>query len=128
MTPPPDEMRLFECETCGGIGIGHNRPECCGAPMAAADTAETTVSEPSLGSLLQTVFEMSGTELDVCLCVMEGGELTVTELSEQIGYDRSVVARHLNHLADLGVVEKCRCIRPEGGHAHVYTLQSPEVV
>jgi len=128
MTPSADETRLFECETCGGVGIGHNRPECCGAPMAAADTAETAVSEPSLETLLQTVFEMSGTELDVCLCVMEGGELTVTALADQIGYDRSVVARHLNHLADLGVIEKRRRIRPEGGHVYVYTPQPPEVV
>jgi predicted transcriptional regulator len=128
MTPPADETRLFECDTCGGVGIGHNRPNCCDGPMAAVETTETAVSEPSLETLLQTVFDMSGTELDVCLCVMEGGELTVTELAEQIGYDRSVVARHLNHLADLGVVEKRRRIRPEGGHVYVYTPQPPDVV
>lgn len=128
MTNTADGTRLFECETCGGVGIGHNRPECCDGPMVEADTTETAVNEPSLETLLQTVFDMSGTELDVCLCVMEGGELTVTELSEQIGYDRSVVARHLNHLADLGVVEKHRRIRPEGGHVYVYTPQPPEMV
>jgi len=128
MTPPADETRLFECDTCGGVGIGHNRPHCCEAPMAAVETTDTAVEEPHLETLLQTVFDMSGTELDVCLCVMEGGELTVTELAEQIGYDRSVVARHLNHLADLGVVEKRRRIRPEGGHVYVYTPQPPEIV
>ncbi|MFU1782807.1 helix-turn-helix domain-containing protein [Haloarcula japonica] len=128
MTPAADETRLFECETCGGVGIGHNRPTCCGDSMTGVGTTETAVSKPSLETLLQTVFDMSGTELDVCLCVMEGGELTVTTLAEQIGYDRSVVARHLNHLADLGVVEKRRRIRPEGGHVYVYTPQPPEVV
>jgi len=128
MTPPADETRLFECATCGGIGIGENRPECCGQPMAATEATDAAVSEPSLETLLQTVFEMSGTELDVCLCVMEGGELTVAALAEQIGYDRSVVARHLNHLAAFGVVEKRRRIRPEGGHVYVYTPQPPEVV
>jgi len=128
MTPPADEPQLFECETCGGIGIGDNRPKCCGEPMTATETGETAVSEPSLETLLQTVFEMSGTELDVCLCVMEGGELTVAALAEQIGYDRSVVARHLNHLAEFGVVEKRRRIRTEGGHVYVYTPQPAEVV
>ncbi|EMA22506.1 helix-turn-helix domain-containing protein [Haloarcula argentinensis] len=128
MTPPADGPQLFECETCGGIGIGDNHPECCSEPMTGTEIEETAVSEPSLETLLKTVFEMSGTELDVCLCVMEGGELTVAALAEQIGYDRSVVARHLNHLADLGVVEKRRRIRPAGGHVYVYTPQPPEVV
>jgi predicted transcriptional regulator len=128
MTPPADEPRLFECATCGGVGIGDNRPECCGGPMDAVETGDAAVDEPSLETLLRTVFDMSGTELDVCLCVMEGGELTVAELAEQIGYDRSVVARHLNHLADFGVVEKRRRIRPAGGHVYVYTPQPPEVV
>ena len=128
MTSPADGPRLFECVTCGGVGIGDNRPECCDGPMAAVETAGAAVDEPSLETLLRTVFDMSGTELDVCLCVMEGGELTVAELAEQIGYDRSVVERHLNHLADLGVVEKRRRIRPEGGHVYIYTPQPPEVV
>jgi predicted transcriptional regulator len=128
MTSPADETRLFECATCGGVGIGHNRPTCCDEPMTGIETTEAAVSEPSLETLLRTAFDMSGTELDVCLCVMEGGELTVTALAEQIGYDRSVVARHLNHLADLGVVEKRRRIRPEGGHVYVYTPQPPDVV
>ncbi|RKS80812.1 putative transcriptional regulator [Haloarcula quadrata] len=128
MTPPADETRLFECVTCGGVGIGDNRPTCCGEPMAATETGNTAVSEPSLETLLKTVFDMSGTELDICLCVMEGGELTVAALAEQIGYDRSVVARHLNHLAAFGVVEKRRRIRPAGGHVYVYTPQPPEVV
>jgi predicted transcriptional regulator len=128
MTPSADETRLFECVTCGGVGIGDNRPECCDGPMDAVETGDAAVDEPSLETLLRTVFDMSGTELDVCLCVMEGGELTVTELAEQIGYDRSVVARHLNHLAEFGVVEKRRRIRPEGGHVYVYTPQPPEVV
>ncbi|RLM36497.1 MULTISPECIES: helix-turn-helix domain-containing protein [unclassified Haloarcula] len=128
MTPPADGPRLFECETCGGVGIGDNRPECCDGPMETVETAEAAVAEPSLETLLRTVFDMSGTELDVCLCVMEGGELTVAELAEQIGYDRSVVARHLNHLAEFGVVEKRRRIRPSGGHVYVYTPQPPEVV
>ncbi|WP_336338260.1 helix-turn-helix domain-containing protein [Haloarcula brevis] len=119
---------MFECATCGGVGIGDTRPECCDGPMETVGTAETAAAEPSLETLLRTVFDMSGTELDVCLCVMEGGELTVAELAERIGYDRSVVARHLNHLAEFGVVEKRRRIRPAGGHVYVYTPQPPDVV
>lgn len=39
-----------------------------------------------------------------------------------------MVSRHLNHLADLGVVEKHRRLLEEGGHVYVYTPTGPEVV
>jgi len=128
MTNADGGTGLFECRTCGGVTIGQNRPDCCGGAMTDINTAETAVAAPSLETLLQTVFDMSGTELDVCLCVMEGGELTVAKMADRIGYDRSVIARHLNHLADLGVVEKRRRIRPEGGHVYVYVPEPPETV
>lgn len=96
--------------------------------MEPASNDDFSVSEPSLDELLRTVFDMSETELDVCLCVMEGGEQTVAELAEQVDYDRSVVSRHLNHLVDLGVVDKRRRLLKEGGHVYVYVPNDPEVV
>jgi predicted transcriptional regulator len=71
---------------------------------------------------------MSETELDFCLCVMEGGERSVDELAEQIGYDRSVVARHLNHLVELGVLEKRRRLLKQGGDVYVYAPLDPDEV
>jgi len=52
----------------------------------------------------------------------------VAELAEQVDYDRSVVSRHLNHLADLGVVDKQRRILKEGGQVYVYTPNDPAAV
>ena len=127
MSDVSGDMRPFECVTCDGVALASEPPRCCGEAMTPVEPTAAVV-EPSLETLVRTVFEMSGTELEICLCVMAGGELTVAELAEQIEYDRSVVARHLNHLADLGVVEKRRRIRPAGGHVYVYTPRDPETV
>lgn len=83
---------------------------------------------PRLDDVLRTVFDMTESELDICLCVMAGGEQTVAELSEEVGYDRSVVFRHLNHLVDLGVVGKRRRLLKEGGQVFVYTPRDPATV
>jgi predicted transcriptional regulator len=122
---------VFQCRSCGNVGIGQGEIGCCDEPMTPVDTVEDpepAVDQPSLDDLLQTVFDMSDTELDICLCVMEAGELTASDLAEQIDYDRSVVARHLNHLAEMGVVEKRRKILEQGGHVYVYTPNAPETV
>jgi predicted transcriptional regulator len=118
---------LYECATCGNVGIGDGEIRCCEEPMTPIESP-AVVDKPTLGELLSSVFDMSDTELEICLCVMEGGDLTVTELADEIGYDRSVVARHLNHLAELGVIEKQRRLLEQGGHTYVYTPVPEEAV
>lgn len=86
------------------------------------------VADPDLVDILRGVFEMSDTELEVCLCVMESGTMTVKELAEEIDYDRSVIARHLNHLGELGVIEKQRQLLKKGGHVYIYKSVDPEIV
>lgn len=136
--------RLIECTDCGALAVGGEAVVCCGSAMTPADRSDGDPAaaspptpgpgepdgsfEPDLDELLRVVFGMSPAELDVCLCVMENGMLTVPELTERVGYDRSVVARHLNHLAELGVVEKRRQILDRGGDVHVYTPEQPETV
>ena len=128
MTNEVSSATLFECDSCGNLGIGQEGIICCDTAMTRVSDENIGVSEPSLNQLMRTVFDMSETELDICLCVMEGGEQTVAELAEQIDYDRSVVSRHLNHLADLGVVDKQRRILKEGGQVYVYTPNDPAAV
>jgi predicted transcriptional regulator len=128
MTSDAHSATLFECESCGNLGVGRGDIVCCDSPMERAGGDDTGVEKPSLDQLMRTVFDMSETELDICLCVMEGGEQTVSELAERIGYDRSVVSRHLNHLADLGVVDKRRRLLKEGGQVYVYTPTDPAAV
>jgi predicted transcriptional regulator len=123
---------LFECDSCGnlGLGVGEGEIRCCDRQMwpVDADGPATAVNDPTLEDLLRTVFDMSDTELELCLCVMEGGELTVAELAADTDYDRSVVTRHLNHLVDLGVVDKRRRLLERGGEVYVYTPATPDVV
>jgi predicted transcriptional regulator len=135
MRPLDGATELFECDSCGNVGLGTGEIRCCDRPMrpvggrgADGGPDPTAVSEPTLADLLGAVFDMSDTELELCLCVMEGGELTVADLAEQTAYDRSVVTRHLNHLADLNVVEKRRRLLESGGQVYVYTPATPEVV
>jgi len=125
---PPSDATLFECATCGNLGFGDGDISCCDGPMQPVEEEQVSVEEPSLDELLRTVFDMSETELDICLCVMEGGELTVPDLAEDVGYDRSVVARHLDHLVELGVIDKHRRLLEEGGQIYVYTPNDADVV
>lgn len=108
------------CDTCGGVAVADGDVVCCGEQMAAAGDAPAD-ADPTLGTVLRTVFDMSETELDVCLCVMEAGEVTASDLAEETGFDRSIVTRHLNHLAELGVIDKNRRLLERGGHVYVYT-------
>ncbi|MBB6647525.1 helix-turn-helix domain-containing protein [Halobellus ruber] len=124
---PADSPELLSCDDCGNVAVGNGRITCCEATMTATDPVDS-VDEPELADLLGDVFGMSDTELEVCLCVMEGGAMSVNELADRIDYDRSVVARHLNHLAALGVVEKRRRLIEHGGHVYVYRPVAPEVV
>ena len=86
------------------------------------------MNRPTLETMVRTVFGMSETELDVCLCVMEAGEGTVSELADRVDYDRSVVARHLGHLVDLGVLERRRRLLEAGGQVYVYVPNDEDVV
>ncbi|WP_254838970.1 helix-turn-helix domain-containing protein [Natronomonas marina] len=127
MDLPEGDVDAFECETCGNVGLGDGRLACCGSAMSRVDV-DAAVEEPSLEDLLRAVFDMSDAELDICLCVMEGGDQTVRQLAERTDYDRSVAARHLNHLVELGVLRKRRRLLREGGHVYVYAPKSPETV
>lgn len=122
------ENKVFECDACGNVGLGRGEIVCCGEQMRPVQKRDAAISQPSLQDLLRTVFGMSDSELEICLCVMEAGEVTTAELAERIGYDRSVVARHLNHLADLEVIEKRRRLLEAGGHVYVYTPTDPATV
>lgn len=124
---PDEPPATFECGTCGNIGIGDGEIVCCNSSMVPTETNDA-IANPSLEDLLRSVFEMSDTELEICLCVMAGGTLSVSELADELEYDRSVVSRHLNHLAELGVVEKQRRILVRGGHTYVYSPVPPERV
>ena len=88
MDSPPT---LLSCDSCGNLAVGSGTVTCCAATMTEPEPVDA-VADPTLEALLRDVFQMSDAELDVCLCVMEGGTMTVTELATEVVYDRSVVS------------------------------------
>lgn len=127
MDVPNETPRPVRCDRCGSIALARDAITCCDRPMDPVPTPES-VASPGLEEVLQVVFGMSTSELDVCLCVMAGEGLTVKELASETGYDRSVIARHLGHLVDLGVLEKRRRLLERGGQVYVYSPRSAESV
>lgn len=119
---------VFVCRSCENVAVGERPARCCDRAMDAVATGATAVESPDLDQLLKVVFDMSGTELEVCLFVMSAREATAAEVATELDVDRSLVSRHLNHLAELGVVEKSRRLRREGGHVNVYTPVDQETV
>lgn len=125
---PDEPTKLLQCAACGNFAIGDGEIRCCDSRMMEAERTTAAIPEPTLDDLLETVFDMSDAELEICLCVMKSGDLTTPDLAERISYDRSVVSRHLNHLAELGVIDKLRRLLEEGGHTYVYQPVDPETV
>lgn len=148
-------VRMMQCTSCGTLAIGTGEATCCDSPMEHIDeegqdrddgspntgnSSSNTIADgdpesedgecisPELHDILRTVFGMSPAELDICLCIMEGGPLTVSELSERVEYERSVVAQHLNHLVELDILKKRRQLLDRGGDVYVYSARPPEVV
>lgn len=128
MTETETLFEVFECTSCGAVRFGDDGADCCGHPMDPVESSGDGVTRPELDELLRFVFDMSPSELDVCLCVMEAGETTTDQVADELGVDRSLVSRHLNHLAALGVLEKRRRIRKSGGQVYVFTPNSVEEV
>ncbi|WP_435184815.1 helix-turn-helix domain-containing protein [Halobellus sp. EA9] len=129
-----DPPALVRCPACDALAVGSADVACCDGAMEPLDAdVDAPVAEPTLDALLETVFGISGTELELCLCVVEDGDATVAELAERVGVDRSVVARHLADLVEIGVVERERRLLRQGGHVYVYapvpeaTVRDPEV-
>ncbi|MFC7079127.1 helix-turn-helix domain-containing protein, partial [Halorussus caseinilyticus] len=65
--------------------------------------------------VLREVFGISETGLKVCLCLMEDGESTAADIADRLGIDRSTVGRQLNHLTDIGVLDKRQRLRRRAG-------------
>jgi predicted transcriptional regulator len=125
-----EELTIMECPDCEKITLGgaDERSECCDRRLRPAETEEIGIESPGLGDLLGMVFGMNETELDVCLCVMDVGEATTRDIAAELDVDRSHVSRHLNHLVDLGVLEKRERLLEAGGRVNVYTPASLETV
>lgn len=110
---------VYECGTCGTVAFG-DPTECCeNGTMARVE--ETPVKRPDLAVVLRDVFGISETGLKVCICLMEEGESTANDIADLLGIDRSTVGRQLNHLTEVGVLDKRQRLLTDGGYVHVYS-------
>ncbi|WP_137286063.1 helix-turn-helix domain-containing protein [Halorussus salinisoli] len=109
---------VYVCDECGDVSFGDSS-SCCDESMSAVEA--TPVESPDLAVVLRDVFGISETGLKVCLCLMEDGESTASDVAERLGIDRSTVGRQLNHLTDIGLLDKRQRLLKDGGYVNVYS-------
>lgn len=110
---------VYECGECASVAFGDPESTCCGEPMSPVEAE--SVKPPDLGVVLRDVFGISETGLKICLSLMEAGESTAGEIAEQLDIDRSTVTRQLNHMTEVGVLDKRQRLLEGGGYVNVYS-------
>lgn len=130
MEPVFGELTVKECPDCERIILGSNgdQSQCCERRPRRVEMDDVETESPALEDILGIVFGMNETGLDVCLCVMDAGEMTTQEIAAELDIDRSHVSRHLNHLVALGVLEKRDRLLEQGGRVNIYTPASLDTV
>lgn len=114
-----DRIEVYECRECGNLSLDGVSSTCCDGRMAVVEA--TPVEQPELPDLLRNVFGISETGLHICLCLMEENESTAAEIAERLDIDRSTVGRQLNHLTDIGLLDKRQRLLESGGYVNVYS-------
>lgn len=115
---------VYHCDDCGGIGFGEQGMRCCGEAM------ETLDGEPAehadMSGLMQNVFGMNPTELDICIELMRQGPMSAEAVAETIDCSPSYANRLLGHLKEIHVVEEESAVLDEGGRKSTYRHTSIE--
>ncbi len=120
-------VSLSTCSNCGSVRLDR-KPGCECSEWERMDAIPTDIRDPDLDTILRDVFGMSPLGLEVCLCLMDAGAASVAEVTDAVDANRSTVARHIDHLVDIGVLEADERIRPDGGRVTVFRTAPPAVV
>ena len=122
--PTTGRYDIYECQKCDNIvlKVGRDDPpmSCHDRPMQPIEELDIPVKEPDLRQVLLQAFGLPKAGLDICLCVIGEGPLTAGDVADRLEYDRSTVARYLNTLVDLGLLQQSRLNRDGGGVVNVY--------
>jgi len=86
----------------------------------ASDTSPVNAPERSV--VLRNGLGLSETGLNVYFCLQERGSSTTKELAERLDLDRSTVARSLNRLAEVELVDQNERLLESGGRVNVYSV------
>lgn len=129
------EKEVYRCQNCGNVSVGSSESdsgeesstiESNGEELPSTDTA--SAETPELAVVLRDVFGIPETGLNICVYLMEEGESTAGDIAEHLDMDRSTVSRHLNHLTDLGLLEKRQRLLSDGGYVNVFSPVDVEEV
>lgn len=124
-TPDVDRV-VYECQHCGNVSLGNPASSSSGEEVTAE--AGAPVRQPELAVVLREVFGISETGLTICICLVEAREATAGDLAERLDLDRSTASRQLNHLTDLGLLEKRQRLLSDGGYVNVFSPVAVEEV
>lgn len=120
------EHEVYECQQCGHVSFSNSTSTSLDEDRTSVEV--TPVEHPELAVVLREVFGISKTGLSVCISLMEQGESTTGEIAKNLDIDRSTVSRQLNHLTDIGLLEKHQRLLKDGGYVHVYSPVNEEEV
>lgn len=124
-TPP----EIYQCESCGNLAFGEvAEVRCCGTSMTAVDrvTVDIDLPEPKFDQVLQTVFGLPLTGLEIIHWLMGRGEVKARAITDALGYDRSTITRNLDSLTDAGLVERRSEAGHSGGRVYLYSVGDTE--
>lgn len=115
---------VYECQDCGNVvlvmGSSGVEVTCNGDELDEITDWEMNVESPDLRQVLLDAFGLSKSGLDICLCVIEEGPLSVAELADTLDYGKTTISRYLNDLVEIGLLKKSQLNRQEGGYVNVY--------
>lgn len=89
-------------------------------PQPGTGPSGSNGDEPDIG--------ISSTELAVCKSLLAQEQATIGEPVSRLPRDRSTVTRRLDHLVELGVIEKESRPIERGGRENVYSPTAPDDV
>ena len=119
MLPFDESLDVYECPLCSDLGVSIAE-SFCEDQVEPVETPDL-VSSPDTETVFREFFGIPEGGLTVCRTVIAEGETTVNSLAKQLGRNRSTINRHLNQLAELGIVEKQPQTLPDGGQRFVYS-------